>query len=744
MSATAPRLHAPVTAIAERDGSRIWSIQLTDNVAVHVFDGTRFEQITEVPKVEALLRGGNASALGLPEDYQSRYVVRLCAFQDPNRALPSVALVGFGSSYLIHLVRDETGALKFEREELAFSAPGYRDLFFAFHGPRAELCALVRSDRDLRVLARVASGAWVVRGECAGTKLDGSLLGGGYCAARRALVFFDASGEAMSLDDDGRWADVSDGLKMYSQTVLVCPDAQGRLCVIGKPRTHESVPWLVQRLEHDGWAAFTDEGLRELAAMAFLPATQTVYGFGAKLGKTELDPSMIVWTEDGIEVPARRRPGRPVRVTPEPGTPIVLTKGIVRREGAPDFEIIASVDETLVHAWWHGATLRVLGETGAVYRLEKTKLVNEHRATPRAASSREAAIAHDSRDGALYVLGGVPDAPSVVYRSGAFHDLPSTNDLPVVLAKAAWDHPSNVLVVVGGNLKDGTFNAATWEYDGIGWHAFPLSFDGRRAPFAMGVRLETDAASGRAVLRKRSEGLYVYAGLGEWTRIESGSAAGTAPPARRAPALVERPRYFSAEGEPLTVERPGRTAFVMKLDPRGDDQLGGLPPGISEERWPRDHRGDPMTFAALLRAHPERLPLARHAALAVFMERDLAFENGNAVLLLDHATLDAAVHAPPDGTTVLDAHAIAYEPVFEPDPAYFSEREPTDVSKVGGYPSFLHGACHAPFDDQGRQYRVVAQLTRVGTHDPLGLDSAIGYVSIDHDETKAALGFEFE
>jgi len=190
-----------------------------------------------------------------------------------------------------------------------------------------------------------------------------------------------------------------------------------------------------------------------------------------------------------------------------------------------------------------------------------------------------------------------------------------------------------------------------------------------------------------------------------------------------------------AKGYEHTPEReeaakiPGRMAFYMKLGKKGDDTFGGMPKGVGKGAWPVcTDCGHPMPHVLLFHAHEERLPLHKHAALAVFACNG-AFSGGscrslepnagcNAALLLTAKQLGAKpLAAPPKGPegqeppAVMKARRIDYTPHFEADPARNENPEdPEETSKVSGYPAWLQGdqtpkcsACKSPM-------RFVAQL----------------------------------
>ena len=176
-----------------------------------------------------------------------------------------------------------------------------------------------------------------------------------------------------------------------------------------------------------------------------------------------------------------------------------------------------------------------------------------------------------------------------------------------------------------------------------------------------------------------------------------------------------------------------------------EDVWGGVPRGISAREWPACAEcGAPMIHVATFHAHPDRLPLVKHAALMAFVcggescEFWEADTGANKVLLrtakqLAKATLKAA----PAGAEVAKAMRLAYREVFEVDTA----REPNAASpeardKVGGYPAFLQfdqvpacPTCDAPM-------RFVAQLDE---HDLNFTGGGMAYIFACREEHAGAL-----
>lgn len=147
-----------------------------------------------------------------------------------------------------------------------------------------------------------------------------------------------------------------------------------------------------------------------------------------------------------------------------------------------------------------------------------------------------------------------------------------------------------------------------------------------------------------------------------------------------------------------------KPSYHFKLANKGVDQFGGMPPGVSAKNWPRCKDCEqPMQFLFMLHAHPQRLPLKKSAALAVFM---CAGEisggscstyqpdgGANAVLLLSKKALAVpALDQPPAGkkgaAEVLLKKRFSYRKVLETEPETSFEGV---TDKVSGYPGWIQG-----------------------------------------------------
>lgn len=142
--------------------------------------------------------------------------------------------------------------------------------------------------------------------------------------------------------------------------------------------------------------------------------------------------------------------------------------------------------------------------------------------------------------------------------------------------------------------------------------------------------------------------------------------------------------YAPAPAGARAKEAVGKPSYRFKLGRGGEDQYGGMPPGVDAAAWPKckDCRL-PMQFLFLLNAHPERVPLRKSAALAVFMCDGSISEGGcetwspgagaNAVLLLSGKALASpALKQPPASAKgapqMLARRGFRYREKFEQEP----------------------------------------------------------------------------
>ncbi|APR78550.1 Hypothetical protein A7982_03897 [Minicystis rosea] len=158
--------------------------------------------------------------------------------------------------------------------------------------------------------------------------------------------------------------------------------------------------------------------------------------------------------------------------------------------------------------------------------------------------------------------------------------------------------------------------------------------------------------------------------------------------------------YWDAPEGERAAELPGKTSYHWELGCDGDDVAGGPSPVANVPVCSGCER--PMVHIVTLAAHPERLPLAKHAALSAYICANEAgncgtFDahgGGNAVLL--HQTLPAAwkgdAPAKEEGVPMLEAKRIAYTARFEPDPEGDDADDLALANKTGGYPAWYQFA----------------------------------------------------
>lgn len=222
-------------------------------------------------------------------------------------------------------------------------------------------------------------------------------------------------------------------------------------------------------------------------------------------------------------------------------------------------------------------------------------------------------------------------------------------------------------------------------------------------------------------------------------------AAARAAYERQVRAKLKAGYAHAPEGE-AAATIPGRIAWDMRIGAKGEDLLGGTPPGIDAARWPgcADCK-HPMQFVALVHAHPERLPLAGGAAIALFACNG-EFSDGacetwdadagcNRALLLSAEDLAApGLGAPPRGPggeeplAPLRRRKIGYKPHFEADPALEENAEaPADGSKLGGFPMWIQGDETPACEHCGGPMAFVAQLDE-GADRGLNFGGGMGYL----------------
>ncbi len=198
------------------------------------------------------------------------------------------------------------------------------------------------------------------------------------------------------------------------------------------------------------------------------------------------------------------------------------------------------------------------------------------------------------------------------------------------------------------------------------------------------------------------------------------------------------------EGEAVA-HLPGLQAWHMAGKKGTRDVWGGVPQGVPQADWPACAECKaPMIHVATFHAHPERLPLTKHAALMAFVCGDAMCEfwdpdlGANKVLLRTARDLaKPTLKAPPQGAEKAKQRALAYEEVFEVDQELEPNAEsPQTCDKVGGYPAWLQGnevpgckKCKAPM-------RFVAQLNE---HDLNFTGGGISYIFVCRKEHEGAL-----
>jgi hypothetical protein len=230
---------------------------------------------------------------------------------------------------------------------------------------------------------------------------------------------------------------------------------------------------------------------------------------------------------------------------------------------------------------------------------------------------------------------------------------------------------------------------------------------------------------------------YVFA-VSESRRPRAPTAAPSPEPTPAAPAApgpdASHPRRRSWPW--MARKAWSRRGWRFELAETGEDQFGGIPPGVSLETWPVcTNCLHPMVSVITLTAHRSRLPLRRHAGIALFVcESCDSFEpdgGANAALLLPHQSTDRLAH-PPAGiegeTTIIEERALVYQR---------ERRRGGEIDdKVGGPPDWLQSPETPACQVCGRPMWLIAQFS--DSLDPgLNFGSGVGYVFTCPDEHDA-------
>lgn len=204
-----------------------------------------------------------------------------------------------------------------------------------------------------------------------------------------------------------------------------------------------------------------------------------------------------------------------------------------------------------------------------------------------------------------------------------------------------------------------------------------------------------------------------------------------------------RKGYEDAPSGAAAADFAGRKVWYGKAARSGPDQLGGAAPGVSADAWPVCSDCDaPMGHVATLRADPERLPLSKHAGVAIFMcmsgscdETWDASAGQNAALLLTDAKKAGKA---PKGAPGLKKRAIAWKEGFEKDPEVEPDAEIPITTKVGGYPGWIQSEESVTCPQCEAAMTLRAQLDGSLDHDLNFGDTGTAFVLVCPDEHAAA------
>jgi hypothetical protein len=206
----------------------------------------------------------------------------------------------------------------------------------------------------------------------------------------------------------------------------------------------------------------------------------------------------------------------------------------------------------------------------------------------------------------------------------------------------------------------------------------------------------------------------------------------------------------AGEGVPEEQSRAEREAepdaecHVFELSDEGEDQFGGMP---AEGAAPKCSSCDePMRLLLVLQAHPERLPLKRHAGLAVYCCTDskdrgcesfIPASGSNAVVLLQAADLPLHLSvARSDEGNALARRRLRYHRRLERR----SEEDETleQGGKVGGLPAWIQFEDTPVCSRCDEPMRFIAQLPEELDQRLAFGDSGTGYVFACAEEHEGA------
>jgi predicted DNA-binding WGR domain protein len=206
--------------------------------------------------------------------------------------------------------------------------------------------------------------------------------------------------------------------------------------------------------------------------------------------------------------------------------------------------------------------------------------------------------------------------------------------------------------------------------------------------------------------------------------------------------------YWDAPEGERAAEIPGKTSYHWKLGRDGDDVAGGPSPVADVPACSGCE--NPMVHIVTLAAHPERLPLTKHAALSAYICANVesagacpSFEaHGGANAVLLHRTLPAArkgdAPARKKGAPMVKAKRIAYTAQFEPDPEGDDADDLEMANKTGGHPAWYQFANVPACRVCTKPMRFVAQFSEFDEVLNFGGDGE-AYVFVCSEEHEGAL-----
>lgn len=410
-----------------------------------------------------------------------------------------------------------------------------------------------------------------------------------------------------------------------------------------------------------------------------------------------------------------------------------------------------------------GAGSMALTDEGALFRLDDAGWREVAAASDAYGRRRSVCAGGDSR-GRVLVVGGENDytrkhvTTGFLFDGKAWRSLPDKGIPVVTRAHVVADEAKDAWLLVGAHDRKGKDDFKVHELADGKWTSHASTLKAHVLSIAL---LAWDEASEQVFVvatlfdaeYDSKTSLFVYRGAGRWDAcgaVEVGGQSTAHDAARRAVVSVNAPELSELEIGPMLDAAaqgqapakaaagkkvakkvakkkvaPPQTAHLIRFIKKGVDHYGGLPRGVSAELWPLcESCGAAMQHVLALGAHDPRLPLQKHAGLAVFVcnsGKGCATwdpDSGcNKVLLLSEEQREQkALAEPPRArggpkpSPVVERLAIGYKTRVEHSPET-EDVEPTEAaSKVGGFPVWVQSPQVPECSKCAKPMRFIAQL----------------------------------